>query len=79
MDPLSLYRAIKDIEARNLEVVAIFHTHPVDNTFPSIKDLDGMRLWPIPWMIASPKREISAWILCSDKLFRLPIYISSPK
>lgn len=37
-----------------LDVVGVFHTHPCGAPRPSRRDLEGMRAWPLVWVIASP-------------------------
>lgn len=48
-----------------LEVVALYHTHPSCPPTPSLLDLRGMRLWPIPWVIAC-RDDVKAWTLEED-------------
>lgn len=49
----------------NLDVVALYHTHPSCPPVASVLDVKGMRLWPIPWVIAC-RYEVKAWILEGD-------------
>jgi len=49
MDPVELYEILKK---EGSEIQYIIHTH--DNTcIPSLKDLEGMRVWRVPWIILS--------------------------
>jgi proteasome lid subunit RPN8/RPN11 len=49
-------------ENYGLNVVSLYHTHPSGLPIPSLKDVEGMKLWPIPWIIIS-KIGIKGWIL----------------
>ncbi|MGC9134861.1 Mov34/MPN/PAD-1 family protein [Caldisphaera sp.] len=49
-------------ENYGLNVVSLYHTHPYGSPIPSLKDIEGMKLWPIPWIIIS-KIGIKGWIL----------------
>ncbi len=62
MDPWGVVVAHKSSERYGLELVAVFHTHPRGAPVPSVLDRRSMRLWPVPWIIASP-RGIRAWML----------------
>ena len=52
-------------ENYKLSVVSLYHTHPYGMPIPSNKDINGMKMWPIPWVIIS-KKGIKAWILKDD-------------
>ncbi len=52
-------------ENYKLNVVSLYHTHPYGMPIPSNKDINGMKMWPIPWVIIS-KKGIKAWILKDD-------------
>lgn len=51
MDPHGILAAHRLAENLGLEVKAIYHTHPKGSPEPSGKDLEGMKLWPMPWLI----------------------------
>ncbi|NJE10800.1 M67 family metallopeptidase [Thermococcus sp. MAR1] len=68
MEPLEMVRAIDDAEKRGLEVVGIFHSHLKCPPRPSGRDLGGMRLWPVVWLIVTSKGEVRAWILKEGKV-----------
>lgn len=61
-DPWHLIVAHKVAEKYGIEVVGVFHTHPSCPASPSINDVEGMKKWPYPWIIACPG-QIRAWIL----------------
>ena len=62
MDPWGIVVAHKAAWNLGLDVVGVFHTHPCGEPVPSPLDARFMRLWPMPWVIASP-RGVGAWIL----------------
>lgn len=59
-DPWQLVVAHKAAEKYGLDVIAVFHTHPACPAAPSPSDLEGMKRWPYPWLIACPG-ELRAW------------------
>ena len=61
-DPWQIVVAHKSAENNGIDVVGVFHTHPSCPATPSIKDVEGMKKWPIVWVIACPG-EIRAWML----------------
>ncbi len=68
MEPLEMVRAIDDAEKRGLEVVGIFHSHLKCPPRPSGRDLKGMRLWPVVWLIVDEKGNYGAFVLEGDKI-----------
>lgn len=52
VDPNLVYRAVVQAEAKGLELVGVFHSHPAPPT-PSRLDVEGMQLWPVAWLIVS--------------------------
>lgn len=63
MDPEEMLKALEEAEQENLEVVGIFHSHIACPPIPSGKDLEGMKRWPVIWLIVNEKGEYKAWIL----------------
>jgi len=61
-DPRDTLTAHYVAENLGLEVVGVFHTHPCGKPAPSQLDLRGMRLWPVPWVIATPS-GLAAYLL----------------
>jgi len=53
MDPAGILAAHRLAENLGLQVKAIYHTHPGNSSEPSSRDLEGMKNWPIPWLIVS--------------------------
>mgnify|MGYP003879896237 CR=1 FL=1 len=52
IDPSDLYKIIIYGERKGLEVIGLAHSHPAAPK-PSKSDLNGMKLWPVPWLIIS--------------------------
>ncbi|MCX8204611.1 MAG: M67 family metallopeptidase [Candidatus Nezhaarchaeota archaeon] len=50
--PEDVYRAYFKAEELGLEVVGIYHSHPAPPR-PSLLDVEGMRRWPLVWLIVS--------------------------
>ncbi|CAI1493256.1 Desampylase [Thermococcus nautili] len=63
MEPVEMVRVIDEAEERGLEVVGIFHSHLKCPPVPSERDLEGMRNWPVVWLIVTPEGEVRAWVL----------------
>jgi len=59
-DPWDIVVAHEAADNMGLEVVAVFHTHPCGAAAPSALDVEGMKRWPLIWVIASPA-GIRAW------------------
>lgn len=54
--------ALHDLESREGELMAIWHTHPGDEP-PSQQDVESCRATALPWIIAGPRR---LWLLQSS-------------
>jgi [CysO sulfur-carrier protein]-S-L-cysteine hydrolase len=39
-EPKSMFKAVRDMRRRELEIVAVFHSHPLSNPIPSRTDLE---------------------------------------
>jgi len=77
VDPQCLYNSIVEGETKGLDIIAIIHSHP-EGTEPSRMDLEGMKLWPIPWIIIDRKNKtIHAWILINGNLQEVKLSIHS--
>ncbi len=48
-DHSELYKLLKKHHSTNM--TALFHTHPSGICYPSEKDIQGMKVWSIPWII----------------------------
>ncbi|MFQ6025283.1 MAG: Mov34/MPN/PAD-1 family protein [Nitrosopumilaceae archaeon] len=58
-----LIKGYQEAEKRKLDVVAIFHSHPDSDAYPSPTDKKFMETNPVPWIIFSNKgEELKAYI-----------------
>ena len=73
-DPWQVVQAHVSAEKYKLEVIGVFHTHPICPAVPSSKDIDGMKRWPHVWVI-SCKNETRAWKLSDDVPVELSVTI----
>lgn len=73
LEPTSVIEAFRYSESVGYEVVALIHTHK-SGALPSVLDIKGMRLWPIPWLIVDEVEcSIRAWVLTEKDLRELPV------
>ncbi len=63
MEPVEMVKAIDEAEGRGLEVVGIFHSHLNCPPRPSGRDLAGMKLWPVVWLIVDEQGNYGAYVL----------------
>ncbi len=77
-DPWHVVQAHVSADKYKLEVVGIYHSHPSCPPAPSHLDVEGMKKWPIVWVIAC-LHETSAWILRDNKLAGLEVVPGEPK
>lgn len=78
-DPMCIYKISRLIEPLNLDIIGIVHSHNA-SPFPSKKDIEGMKKWPIAWIIASStSNSMKAWLLEQEKneLLEIGIVIES--
>ena len=54
LDPSFIYQVLLEGEKEGLEIIGIFHSHPAP-PYPSSSDREGMKLWPVIWLIAQNK------------------------
>jgi proteasome lid subunit RPN8/RPN11 len=52
LDPEEHYDAWNDAEKKGMEIVGVYHTHPVSSAFPSLWDRDTMQNDTLVWLIA---------------------------
>ncbi|MEM0082930.1 MAG: M67 family metallopeptidase [Candidatus Nezhaarchaeales archaeon] len=75
MDPRGVYEAHKYAERLSLEVIGIYHSHPGPPT-PSIVDLEGMKHWPLVWLILSSiDGSIAAYVMKDDSIRELEVLL----
>ncbi|AEH24020.1 M67 family metallopeptidase [Pyrococcus yayanosii] len=76
MEPEDMVKALDDAEKENLEVVGIFHSHVSCPPRPSSKDVKGMTLWPVPWLIVTG-HKVAAFMLEKGKPKEIELKIIS--
>jgi len=75
ISPEELITAYSKAEIKNLEVSAIFHSHPGSVAYPSSTDKKYMEINPVPWVIFSNIHdEFKAYIYDLD-LVPVPVKI----
>lgn len=75
MDPAAVIEGHRLSELAGREVVALVHTHRT-RAVPSSLDLEGMILWPIPWVIVDEADcSARAWILEEKGLRELMVRV----
>jgi len=72
-DPLCIYNAYIEAEKSGYEIVAILHSHPGPPN-PSFKDIQGMKRWPVPWIIVdSHSLAFKAWVIIDGRVSNIKI------
>lgn len=54
-EPKTMFRAVKDMRGRDLEIVAVYHSHPTSDPVPSRKDVERNYLGKVVHFIISLK------------------------
>ncbi len=69
MDPLEQLRAIKDMRERNIAMIAIYHSHPWGNAYPSQKDVE-LAIYEVYYVIIAiePKIDVKAFVIKDNKI-----------
>ena len=63
----------KEAEKRNLQIIGIFHSHPISEAYPSLTDKKFMIINPIVWAIYSGlDKKIKAFTL-DDEIKEIPV------
>ncbi len=65
MDPSEHLRAMKDIKLKNLEMIAIYHSHPYGNAFPSRKDIE-LAIYKVYYVIIGLKPSLKVKAFCIE-------------
>ncbi len=60
LDPLQSLKAFETAEKEGMEVIGVWHTHPIWIAYPSSRDKRGMENYPGVWIIIS-KNDIRAY------------------
>ncbi|WP_457751714.1 M67 family metallopeptidase [Thermococcus sp.] len=76
MEPEDMVRVLDESEKRGLEVVGIFHSHLKCPPVLSKRDLEGMKNWPVVWLIITPEGEMRAWVLREGKVEEVEIRVA---
>jgi proteasome lid subunit RPN8/RPN11 len=76
IDPDDLVNAYQVSEARNLQVVGIFHSHPAE-PFPSSTDKKYMKINPVVWLIYSTVTNESRAYIFEDKLKEVELLVTA--
>ncbi len=71
-----LLKAYKMAEEKYLDVVGIFHSHPVSNAYPSSTDKKFMYSNPVIWIISSGKSNELKAFQVEPEIIEIPIVIS---
>ena len=67
VSPEQLLEAYMAADAAGLEVVGIFHSHPVSEAYPSETDRRFMQVNPVAWIIYSgANRDLRGYVLEQD-------------
>lgn len=79
MDPEEQYRVFKEIEQENLKLLAIYHSHPHSDAYPSPKDID-LAFYPDTFMIIISLRHsqppaIGVFKICAGKVKKIKFKI----
>ncbi|WP_456369158.1 M67 family metallopeptidase [Geoglobus sp.] len=67
LNPVEVLKVFEQAEASGLEVVGVWHTHPMGRAEPSQKDVRGARAFPGVWAIIA-RGEIR-WYFAGEKGF----------
>lgn len=57
MDPAEQYQVFRQLEQENLELLAIYHSHPYSDAYPSPKDID-LSYYPDTFMVIISLRQL---------------------
>lgn len=76
MEPKELLRAMKDIRARNLDMLAIYHSHPTGRALPSQKDIE-LAIYKVYYIIVGmfPEVEVKNFMVENGQYYEVPFNI----
>ena len=75
MEPVEMVEALDEAEEKGLEVVGIFHSHLKCPPRPSRRDLKGMELWPVVWLIVDERGNYGAYVLREGRVEEVEVSI----
>lgn len=72
MQPEDQLRVLKDIEKKGWDLLAIYHSHPSSENYPSATDVADAEQWPDPYYIictpTNPARPVRAFRIEDGKI-----------
>lgn len=76
MEPTELLRAMKDIRAKDIEMLAIYHSHPTGRALPSQKDIE-LAFYDLCYIIVGmfPEIEVKTFIIKNGQSYETPFTI----
>ncbi len=78
MDPAALVRAFTSLEARKLDLIAFYHSHPHSDPIPSPADVKQATYPDTPYLIVSlPRAEARLWRLHYGQVSEELLYVGS--
>jgi len=63
----------KEAEEKGLEVIGIFHSHPISEPYPSATDKKFMEINPVAWVIFSDITKSFKAYMFESKVIEIPI------
>lgn len=78
MDPSEIIRALRDVDQRELDVMAIFHSHPTTQAYPSQSDRDLLYDPDVIVVIVSfaENEAVARAFDLKDEITELPIVVA---
>jgi [CysO sulfur-carrier protein]-S-L-cysteine hydrolase len=77
--PADIFKVMREMRALGLELLAIYHSHPIGENRPSARDIEIAYYPETPYFIISPlqdaKNPIRAFLICDGKVTELEIQI----
>ena len=77
LNPLQSLKAFERAEKTGLDVVGVWHTHPLWIAYPSKKDMQGMKVYPGVWIIIS-KSDVRAYFGSEKEFVEMALEIMGP-
>lgn len=76
MDPVEQLCAMKDIRTKNLQMLAIFHSHPCGHAYPSHKDIE-LAFYDVYHVIVAlnPELEVRGFMISDNKIEEIKLII----
>lgn len=71
-----LIKAYDEAEKKSFDVIAVFHSHPYSEAYPSSTDIKYMETNPVPWIIYSNfNNDLNAYIFDS-KVIQIRVIVA---